>query len=94
MNRHLASAKIRTTAIRSQYVCPYTSNMADHYKAYLLRFQRGEGQDHWRATLVDALSGEKKRFASERALFANLMQILAKAAQPLEEFGENSHEQD
>ena len=54
--------------------------MTGNYKAYLLRLQRGEGQDHWRVTLVDALSGEKQHFATERALLLHLMRILAEEA--------------
>jgi hypothetical protein len=51
--------------------------MTSHYKAYLLRLQRGEAQVHWRVTLVDALSGERKSFATERDLLIHLMQTLA-----------------
>ena len=59
--------------------------MTGDYKAYLLRLQRGEGQDHWRVTLIDALSGEKQQFTSERALLVHLMQIFAQKSLHLEE---------
>jgi hypothetical protein len=51
--------------------------MTSQYKAYLLRLQRGKAQLHWRVTLVDAFSGERKSFATERDLLIHLMQTLA-----------------
>jgi hypothetical protein len=53
--------------------------MADehHYRAYLLRLQRGEGQPHWRATLQNAQTGELLRFATEQALVNHLLSTLS-----------------
>ena len=51
--------------------------MHEDYQAYLIRFQRSEGQPHWRARLEDAVSGEVRHFATERELLLYLMQILA-----------------
>jgi hypothetical protein len=53
--------------------------MADenHYRAYLLRLQRGEGQPHWRVTLQNAQTGELLRFATEQALVNHLLNTLS-----------------
>jgi Tfp pilus assembly protein PilE len=56
--------------------------MTGDYKAYLLRLQRGQAQGHWRATLVDAHSGQEQHFATERALFIYLMRMLAEEPPP------------
>lgn len=68
--------------------------MAGDYKAYLLRLQRGEGQEHWRATLVEVISGEKNYFATERALFIHLMRILAEETLPINEYKVDLHDDD
>ena len=51
--------------------------MHEDYQAYLIRFQRSEGQPHWRGRLEDARSGEVRHFATEREMLRYLMQVLA-----------------
>lgn len=51
--------------------------MKQDYQAYLIRFQRGKGQAHWRAMLEDASSGEKLRFATELDLLRYVLKNLA-----------------
>ncbi|MCP5099528.1 MAG: hypothetical protein GY943_28565 [Chloroflexi bacterium] len=51
--------------------------MKDDYQAYLLRFQRGEGQAHWRVYMENAVSGENRHFATEQELLRFLMHALA-----------------
>ena len=63
----------------------YTVFMTSDYKSYLIRLQRENGQKQWRATLIDALSGEKQHFASDRALLIHLMQTLARKSLHTEE---------
>ncbi len=48
----------------------------NHYQAYLVRFQRGEKQPHWRATLQNAQTGEIIRFATESQLIHFLLDSL------------------
>ncbi len=50
--------------------------MNGDYQAYLIRFQRGDGQVHWRVRLENASNGEILRFATERDLFHYLMDEL------------------
>ncbi len=50
--------------------------MRDDYQAYLVRFQRGEDQAHWRAYLENAMSDENHHFATEQELFRFLKQAL------------------
>ncbi|MCI0394917.1 MAG: hypothetical protein L0332_24785 [Chloroflexi bacterium] len=49
----------------------------NHYRAYLLRLQRGQGQLHWRVTLQNAHTGEVLKFATERALLNHLLDVLS-----------------
>jgi hypothetical protein len=51
--------------------------MHEDYQAYLIRFQRSEGQPHWRVRLEDARSGEVRHFATEWEMLRYLTQILA-----------------
>lgn len=51
--------------------------MHEDYQAYLVRFQRSEGQPRWRVRLENAVSGEVHHFATERELLRYLMQVLA-----------------
>lgn len=46
------------------------------YRAYLIRFQRGEKQTHWRVTLQNAQTGEVVRFANENQLVRFLLETL------------------
>jgi hypothetical protein len=72
--------------------------MADenHYRAYLLRLQRGQGQPHWRVTLQNAQTGEALRFATEQALVNHLLSMLnidggsGKDSDPVNHTGYNS----
>ena len=48
----------------------------NQYQAYLLRLERGKGQQGWRATLTNAHSGDVQRFATERDLICYLLQSL------------------
>lgn len=48
-------------------------NDETHYRAYLIRFQRGEKQTHWRVTLQDAHQGTIHRFATENDLIRYLL---------------------
>lgn len=52
-------------------------NMTDpnHYQAYLLRLQRGQGQSHWQATLEDAHTGKTLRF-NDHGLIHHLVRAL------------------
>jgi hypothetical protein len=46
------------------------------YRSFLLRLQRSQPHEHWRATLQNAQSGETLRFATEREMLAYLLQLL------------------
>ena len=46
------------------------------YQAYLIRFQRGEGETDWRATLQDVQSCHTLRFPTERELMRYLLHEL------------------
>ena len=48
----------------------------NNYHAYLIRFQRGEGETHWRATLQDVQSSQPLRFPNERELICYLLHKL------------------
>jgi len=50
--------------------------MAKEYQAYLLRLQRNNAGDPWRALLQNAHTGEKLRFANEREMLKYLIHIL------------------
>ncbi|VAW33425.1 hypothetical protein MNBD_CHLOROFLEXI01-4937 [hydrothermal vent metagenome] len=50
--------------------------MRKDYQAYLLRFQRSDGQPNWRVRLENGLNGEVKQFATEREAFHYLIQML------------------
>jgi hypothetical protein len=50
--------------------------MSNEYKAYLIRFQRGQGETSWRAALQNAYRDETLRFGNERELFHYLLNIL------------------
>lgn len=47
-----------------------------HYQAYLIRFQRSEGQPHWRVTLQNAQTNKVVNFATERQLITFLLDTL------------------
>jgi hypothetical protein len=47
------------------------------YQTYLLRLQRSQDSDQWRATLQNAYTGEVHRFANEREMLRYLLQALA-----------------
>lgn len=47
------------------------------YQAYLVRFQRGDGQQQWRVTLQNANTGEQMTFTSEGEAFRYLVQALS-----------------
>ena len=51
--------------------------MSTEYQAYLLRLQRSQGSDYWRATLQNAYTGEVVRFANEREMLRYLLEVLA-----------------
>jgi hypothetical protein len=51
--------------------------VSTEYQSFLLRLQRGHGNDHWRATLQNAQTGELLRFANERELLRYLLQLLS-----------------
>jgi hypothetical protein len=48
----------------------------NRYRAYLIRFQRGDKTSHWRVTLQNAHTGEIKKFATENELFSFLKESL------------------
>ena len=50
--------------------------MSTHYQAFLLRLQRGQGQSHWRVTLVNANTGKEIQFGNEREMFRYLAEFL------------------
>jgi len=50
--------------------------MAKEYQAYLLRLQRNNAGDPWRALLQNAHTGEKLHFANEREMLKYLIRIL------------------
>ncbi len=50
--------------------------MDSHYQSYLLRFQRGQTQAHWRATLENVHTRERLHFATEREMLLYLMKVL------------------
>ena len=47
------------------------------HKSYLVRFQRGQGQLHWRATLQDVRSEQVIHFESEQELVRMLLLFLS-----------------
>jgi len=56
---------------------PMTSRT--QHKSYLVRFHRGEGQRHWRASLQDVRSEQVIHFDSEQELMRALLYILSTA---------------
>ena len=46
------------------------------YKAFLLRLQRNEGQPQWRATIENAQTGERLRFADQNQMLRYLLNDL------------------
>ena len=46
------------------------------YKAFLLRLQRNEGQPQWRATIENAQTGERIRFADQNQMLRYLLKDL------------------
>lgn len=50
--------------------------MRTKYQAYLLRLQRSQDSDCWRATLQNAYTGEVLRFANERDMVRYLLRAL------------------
>ena len=48
----------------------------NHYRAYLVRFQRSDEHAHWRVTMQNAQTGEVVQFASERQLLSFLINSL------------------
>ena len=51
-------------------------NVSAEYKSYLLRLQRNQVNEHWRASLQNAQTGELLHFANERELLRYLLQVL------------------
>lgn len=51
--------------------------MATKQRAFLLRLQRSEGSNSWRASLQDAYTGEVVRFGNEREMLRYLLRILS-----------------
>lgn len=47
-----------------------------HYQSYLIRFQRGSGQEHWRVTLQEVRSAKTIYFATEQELIHYLLEVL------------------
>ena len=47
------------------------------YKAFLLRLQRDEGHSQWRATIENAQTGERLRFANQNQMLRYLLNDLA-----------------
>ena len=60
----------------------YNTLMTGEYQAYLLRLERGKGQQRWRATLENAQTGDVLHFASERDLLLHLLRALAHQGTP------------
>ena len=50
--------------------------MDKDYQAYLVRFQRQQDSNHWRATLENAHTQEVIQFATERELLLFLLRRL------------------
>ena len=57
-------------------------NQTQH-KSFLVRFQRGQGQRHWRATLQDVRSEQVIHFETEQELVRAVLHLLS--TQPVEE---------
>jgi hypothetical protein len=57
--------------------------MPSDYQAYLIRFQRGEGQTHWRVRLENVADSEVVCFTTEWELFRYLLERLS--AEPVKE---------
>ena len=51
--------------------------MSTEYCSYLLRLHRNQANEHWRATLQNAQTGELFRFANERDMLRYLLQVLS-----------------
>lgn len=47
------------------------------YKAFLLRLQRDESHSQWRATIENAQTGERLRFANQNQMLRYLLNDLA-----------------
>lgn len=64
--------------VQGTFAC-YTAAMSEpsQYRAYLLRLQRGQHQQAWRATLQDVNTREVLHFPTERDLLRHLLTILA-----------------
>ena len=50
--------------------------MSTRYKAFLLRLRRDEGQPYWQATLENAHTGERLRFANHNEMLRYLLHDL------------------
>ena len=50
------------------------------YLAFLVRFQRGEGERHWRASLQDVRTQTTMQFATEIELIRHMLTTMADAA--------------
>ncbi len=60
------------------------------YLAYLVRFQRGEGERHWRASLQDVRTQTTMQFATEIELIRHLLTVMADAVAPETEGADRS----
>lgn len=47
-----------------------------NYQSYLIRFQRSEEQERWRATLQDVRTSQILHFGTEQELIHHLMTVL------------------
>lgn len=52
------------------------------YLAFLVRFQRGQGQRHWRASLLDVRTQTTVHFATEIELIRHMLAAMADATAP------------
>jgi len=46
------------------------------YQAYLLRLQRNQSTNQWRATMINAHTGDTIQFASEQELLRHMIKML------------------
>ena len=63
------------------------------YKAFLLRLQRDEGHSQWRATIENAQTGERLRFANQNQMLRYLLNDLTEtslAVDPQKDRGDKS----
>ena len=59
--------------------------MSTQYKAFLLRLHRDEGQSYWQATLENAHTGERIRFANHNEMLRYLLHDLTEPSDRTEQ---------